>query len=55
MYFTPEVEDEVIRDIVSHKLYTPLVNPATKACIDLIQTKNPTPPLQIGDSLGHPN
>ena len=27
MDLTPEVENKVIRDVVSHKLYTPLVNP----------------------------
>ena len=27
MYFTPEVEDEVIREAVSHKLDKPIVNP----------------------------
>ena len=30
MYFTPEVEDEVIRDAFSHKLDRPLVNPPNK-------------------------
>ena len=28
--FTPEVEDEVIRDAVSYKLEIPLVNPSDK-------------------------
>ena len=41
MYFTPEVEDEVIRDAVSHRLYVLLVNTANKVCRESKQTPNP--------------
>ena len=34
MDFTPEAEDEVIREAVSHKLYRPLVNPSKKVWRD---------------------
>ena len=30
IYFTPEDEDEVMREVVSYKLYRPLVNPSKK-------------------------
>ena len=30
VYLTPEAEDEVIREVVSHKLDRPLVNPSKK-------------------------
>ena len=33
MEFTPEVEDEVIRETVSHKLYRSLFNPSNKVRI----------------------
>ena len=55
IYFTPEVEDEVIRDAVSHKLYIPLVNSSNKVCRYSIQTKNPTSTFQICGSIGDTN
>ena len=30
IYFTPEVEDEIIREVVSQKRDRPLVNPSNK-------------------------
>ena len=51
MGFAPEVGYEVIREVVSYKLYRPLVNPSNKVWRDLTQTKNPTSPFYIGDSL----
>ena len=45
MDFIPDVEDEAIRDTVSHKLDIPLVNPSTKSWRDLKQIKTPTPPF----------
>ena len=38
MDFTPEVEDEVIRDSVSQKLDRPLFNPSNKVWTDSTQT-----------------
>ena len=49
--FTPEVKDEVIRDAVSHKLDRPLVNQSDKLCRNSTQTKTPTSPFKIGDSI----
>ena len=51
MDFTPGVEDEVIREAVSHKLYRNLINPSNKVWRDSTQTKTPNSPLQVGDSL----
>ena len=51
MDFTSKVEGEVIREAASHKLYRPLVNPSKKVWRDSNQTKNPTSPFHIGDSL----
>ena len=48
MYFNPEVEYEVIRYAVSHKLYIPLVYPS-KNWIDSTQAKTPTPTFHIYD------
>ena len=55
--FTPEAEDEVLRDAVSHKLYLPLVNPSNKVWRNSTQTKTltPTQTFQIGDSLRYKN
>ena len=39
---TPESEDEVIREEVSHKLDIPLVNPLKSVCRDSTETKAPT-------------
>ena len=47
--------DEVIRDVVSQKLYRPIVNTSNKIWRDSTQTKTPTSPLQIGDSLIYTN
>ena len=55
MYFTPEFEYEVIRDVVSQKLYKPIVNPSNKVWRDSAQTKTPTSPFQFGDSLRYDN
>ena len=55
MDFNPEVEDEVIRAAASHKLDGLLVNPSNKVCRDSKQTKTPTQPFQIGDSLRYTN
>ena len=46
-----DVSDEVNRDAISHKIYRPLVCPSCKVHKYLTQTKNPTSPFQIGDSL----
>ena len=53
--FTPEVEDEVIRDAVLHKLDIPLVDSSNKVCIDSTQTKSPPSPFHIGLSLKYTN
>ena len=49
MYFTPEAEDKVIRDTVSHKLDRPLVNTQNKVWRDSNKTKNPTSTFHIGE------
>ena len=49
--FIPEVEDEVIRDEVSHKLDRPIVNKSNKVWKDSTQPKTSTSPFKIGDSL----
>ena len=51
MDFNPEAEDEVIREAVSQKLDRSLVKPSKKVWIDSTQTKAPTSPFHIGDSL----
>ena len=55
MDFTPETEDEVIREAVSHKLYRPLVNTSKKIWRKTTKTKTLTSPYQIGDSLRYTN
>ena len=55
MDFTPEDEDEVIREAVSQKLDRPLVNPSNNFWRDSPQTKNPTSPFHVGESLRHTN
>ena len=55
MNFTPEVEDEVIREVVSHKLDRPIVNPSNKVWRYSTQNKTPTSPFQIGDYLRYTN
>ena len=44
-YFTPESEDEVISESVSHKLDRPIVNPQNKVWRDSAQTKSPISPF----------
>ena len=39
---TPEIEYEVISELVSHKLYRCLVNTSEKVWRDSTQTKTPT-------------
>ena len=51
MDFNPLVEDEFIMDAIAHKLDIPVVNPWNKVGRDSTQTKRPTSPIQIGDSL----
>ena len=53
--FTPYTEDGVIMEAVSHKLDRPLVNPSNNLWVDSTQTKTPTSPFQIGDSLIYTN
>ena len=55
MGFTPEAENEVIREAVSHKLHIPLVNPSNKVLRDSTQSKYPTSPFQIGESIRYTN
>ena len=55
MDFTPEVEDEVIRNSVSHRLDRPLVNPSNEVWRDSTQTQNPNPTFRIRDSLRYTN
>ena len=55
MDFNPEAEDEVIREAVSHKLDRFLVKPSKKVWRYSTQTKSPTSPFQIGDSLIYKN
>ena len=55
MDFTPEIEDAVIKEEVSQKLGRPLVNPSNKVWRYSTQTKNPTSPFQICDSLRYTN
>ena len=51
MGFNSETEDEVIREVVSHKLDRSLVKPSNKVWRDSTKTKAPTPPFQIHDYL----
>ena len=55
MEFTPEVEYEVIRDAVLHKLDRPLINPPKEVWRDSTKNKTTTSPFQIGDSLRYKN
>ena len=55
IYFTPEVEDEIISDTVSQKSDRPIVNPSNKVWRDSTQTKTPTSLFHIGDSLRYTN
>ena len=55
MYFTPEVEYEVISDEVSQKLDRTIVNPRNKVWRDSTQIKTPTSPFKISDSLRYNN
>ena len=55
MGFTPEVEDEVIRNAVSYRLERILFNTSKKVSRDSTQTQNPTPTFQIGDPLRYKN
>ena len=49
MYFTPEVDEEVIREAVLQKKDKPLVNLSNKFCRDSTQSKTPISFLQIGE------
>ena len=51
MDFTPEVEDEVIRDSISHKLDITLVSTSNKVWRNSTKNKTPLSPFNIGDSL----
>ena len=55
MGFTPEAEDEAIREAVPHKLDTPLFNPSNEFWRESTQTKTPTSPFQIGESIRYTN
>ena len=55
MDFTLDVEYEVIREAVSHKLDRHLINPSNKVFRDSTQTKTPNSPIQVGESLSYPN
>ena len=55
MDFTPEADDEVIREVVLQIFDRPLVNTPNKVCRDSTQTKSPISPFQIGDSLIYTN
>ena len=55
MDFTPEDEDKVIREVVSYKLDRHIVNPSKNVWRESTQTKAPSSPLQIGDSLRYTN
>ena len=55
MDFTPESEEEFIREALSHKLDRPLVNPSNKVWRDSNQTKDQTSFFQICDSLIYTN
>ena len=55
MYLTLEVEDEVIRKTVSHKLDRHIFNPSNKFWRDSTQNKTPNSPFQIGEYLRYTN
>ena len=55
MDFTPEADDEVIREVVLQTFDRPLVNTPNKVCRDSTQTKSPISPFHIGDSLRYKN
>ena len=55
MYLTPEVEYEVIRDAVSHKLDRPLFIPSNKVWRDSTQTKTTISTFQIGNYIKYTN
>ena len=53
--FPPEDKYEVIRKSVSNQLDINMVNPSHKVWRDSTQTKTPTSPLHIGDSVRYTN
>ena len=55
MDFTPEDDNEVIREAVSKKLYIPLFNPSKKVWRESTQTKASTSPFHIHYSLRYTN
>ena len=55
MDFTPEVEYGVIREVVSHKIERPLLNPSNKFWIKSTLSITPNSHLQTGDSLIYKN
>ena len=55
MDFTPQVEDEVIREAVSKTLDRPLVNTYNKLWRESKQYITPTSPFNIVDSLIYTN
>ena len=55
MDFTPEAEDEVIREAVSQKLDIPLFNLSKTVWSDSTQARTITSPFYIGDSLIYTN
>ena len=55
IYFTPDGEDEVIRDAISQKIDRSLANSSSKFWRESTKTKTTTSPFQIGDSLRYTN
>ena len=55
MDFNTEAEYEVISEAVSQKVYISLVKPSNKVWRDSTQTKAPTSPFHICDSLIYKN
>ena len=55
MDFTPDSEDKIFREAVSHKLDRTLVKTSNKVWRGSTQTKTPTSPFHIGDSLRYKN
>ena len=55
MDFTKEVQDEVIRDALAHKLDRPLLNSSNKVWRYSAQNKTPTSPFKISDYLRYIN
>ena len=51
MDLVTDVEDEVLREELSHKLYIPLFHTSNKVWKDSTQTKNPISPFQISEYL----